>query len=121
MLGDKNKRYTGFLGSLPDRELHEECGVFGVFGVQNAANLTYYGLHSLQHRGQEGCGIVACNDGVFSNVKGEGLVTEIFNEKNLSSLEGSASIGHVRYSTAGGGGIKNVQPFVFRHHTGNFA
>ena len=109
------------LAQIPDRELHEECGVFGVFGVQNAANLTYYGLHSLQHRGQEGGGIVACNDGVFSNVKGEGLVTEIFNEKNLSSLEGSASIGHVRYSTAGGGGIKNVQPFVFRHHTGNFA
>ena len=74
------------LAQIPDRELHEECGVFGVFGVQNAANLTYYSLHSLQHRGQEGCGIVACNDGVFSNVKGEGLVTEIFNEKNLSSL-----------------------------------
>ncbi|MDO4727261.1 MAG: amidophosphoribosyltransferase [Porphyromonadaceae bacterium] len=105
-----------------DRELHEECGVFGLFNVNNAANLTYYGLHALQHRGQEGCGIVVCNEnGSFTNVKGEGLVTEIFNAKNLASLEGKAAIGHVRYSTAGGGGIKNVQPFVFRHHTGDFA
>ncbi|MDR2684386.1 MAG: amidophosphoribosyltransferase [Prevotellaceae bacterium] len=104
-----------------DRKLNEECGVFGVFGVENAANLAYYGLHALQHRGQEGCGIVAENGGNFSAYKGEGLVTEIFNEKSLASLSGSSAIGHVRYSTAGGGGIKNVQPFVFRHHTGTFA
>ncbi len=121
MFRAKHNRQNKTLEQISERELHEECGVFGVFNVKNAANLTYYGLHSLQHRGQEGCGIVACNNGYFSNVKGEGLVTEIFNEKNMSSLEGSAAIGHVRYSTAGGGGIKNVQPFVFRHHTGDFA
>ena len=102
--------------------LHEECGVFGVWGVPEAANLTYYGLHSLQHRGQEGCGIVAVNDdGAFRRVKGEGLVTEVFNEDKLASLPGSMSIGHVRYSTTGGGGIENVQPFLFRHNTGDFA
>ncbi|MDR3328057.1 MAG: amidophosphoribosyltransferase [Prevotellaceae bacterium] len=104
-----------------ENELHEECGVFGVFNVEDAANITYYGLHTLQHRGQEGCGIVAADGNNFSNHKGEGLVTEIFNEKNLVSLPGRCAIGHVRYSTSGGGGIKNVQPFVFRHHTGTFA
>ncbi|MDO4190820.1 MAG: hypothetical protein Q4D14_03915 [Bacteroidales bacterium] len=72
-----------------DDELHEECGVFGVFGVNNAANLTYYGLHALQHRGQEGCGIVCVDEQhTFNRVKGEGLVTEVFNEKNLSKLSG---------------------------------
>ena len=105
-----------------DRELHEECGVFGIWGVPEAAGLTYYGLHSLQHRGQEGCGIVAVNDdGQLRRIKGEGLVTEVFNEARLSSLPGTAAIGHVRYSTTGGGGIENVQPFLFRHNTGDFA
>lgn len=105
-----------------DRELHEECGVFGVFGVPGAAELTYYGLHALQHRGQEGCGIVSVNDtGALRRIKGEGLVTEVFNEANLRTLEGSMAVGHVRYSTSGGGGIENVQPFLFRHFTGDFA
>ncbi|MDR1591704.1 MAG: amidophosphoribosyltransferase [Prevotellaceae bacterium] len=102
-------------------DLHEECGVFGIFGVNDAANLTYYGLHALQHRGQEGCGIVAVHERNFKRIKGEGLVTEIFNEKNLATIQGSAAIGHVRYSTTGGGGIENVQPFIFRHNTGDFA
>ncbi len=103
-------------------DLHEECGVFGVFGVDDAANLSYYGLHALQHRGQEACGIVAVNDGgELHVVKGEGLVTEVFNHSNLSTLDGSMAIGHVRYSTTGGGGLLNVQPFVFRHFTGDFA
>ncbi len=101
--------------------LHEECGVFGIWGVPGAAELTYYALHSLQHRGQEGCGIVACDDGELRRVKGLGLVTEVFNGDNLSSLTGQSAIGHVRYSTTGGGGIENVQPFLFRHNTGNFA
>lgn len=102
--------------------LHEECGVFGVYGVPEAASLTYYGLHSLQHRGQEGCGIVAAGaDEPLRRIKGEGLVTEIFSESGLASLKGSMSIGHVRYSTTGGGGIENVQPFLFRHNTGDFA
>ena len=102
--------------------LHEECGVFGVVGVPDAANLTYYGLHSLQHRGQEGCGIVSVSkEGAMRRVRGEGLVTEVFNEAKLANLAGDMAIGHVRYSTAGGGGTENIQPFLFHHNTGDFA
>ena len=80
------------------RGLNEECGVFGVWGVPDAASLVYYGLHALQHRGQEGCGIVAAApDGSMKRIKGEGLVTEVFNESKLASLPGSMAIGHVRY------------------------
>lgn len=105
-----------------DRELHEECGVFGVYGVENAASLTYYGLHALQHRGQEGAGIVAVgDDGQLRRIKGKGLVTEVFNEEKIATLPGSMAIGHVRYTTAGGDGIENVQPFLFRHNTGDFS
>ncbi len=111
-----NMNHQGFDG------LHEECGVFGVWGVPNASEVTYYGLHSLQHRGQEGCGIVTVNEEEqLRRVKGLGLVTEVFNNDNLSTLKGDMAIGHVRYSTAGGGGIENVQPFMFRHNSGDFA
>lgn len=103
-----------------ENKLNEECGVFGVFNHKQAAELTYYGLHALQHRGQEGCGIVSRN-GKLNRYKGEGLVTKVFNEDIIGSLTGNAAIGHVRYSTAGGGGIENVQPFYFHHHTGEFA
>ena len=107
---------------ISDRELHEECGVFGVFGVPDAASLSYYGLHALQHRGQEGAGIVAVDEGgTFRRIKGSGLVTEVFDEAKLATLNGNTAIGHVRYTTAGGGGIENVQPFLFRHNTGDFA
>ena len=107
---------------MTDRGLNEECGVFGIWGVPDAANLTYYALHALQHRGQEGCGIVALSpEGKMKRIKGEGLVTEVFDGQKLSSLSGNMAIGHVRYSTTGGGGIENVQPFLFRHHTGDFA
>ena len=103
-------------------EIHEECGVFGIFGVPDAANLVYYGLHALQHRGQEGCGIVACGeDGTLRRIKGQGLVTEVFDEDKLGSLPGSMAIGHVRYSTTGASTIENVQPFLFHHNTGDFA
>lgn len=105
-----------------DRELHEECGVFGIFGVPNAASLSYYGLHALQHRGQEGCGIVSVDsDGRFRRVRGAGLVTEVFNGDKLSGLAGDMAIGHVRYSTSGGSASENIQPFLFRHNTGDFA
>lgn len=104
------------------RELHEECGVFGVWGVPKAAEVTYYGLHSLQHRGQEGCGIVSVNgNGQMKRVKGAGLVTEVFNSDNLSTLGGNMALGHVRYTTSGGRGIENVQPFLFHHNSGDFA
>lgn len=100
---------------------NEECGVFGLFNVPNAAQLEYFGLHALQHRGQEGCGIVTSDFEQLKIIKGEGLVTEVFNTDKIKSLTGCNSIGHVRYSTAGGGGLSNVQPFLFRHHTGDFA
>ena len=107
---------------IQDSNIHEECGVFAIWGVPNAAELTYYGLHSLQHRGQEGCGIVAADDyGRLERIKGLGLVTEVFDNAKLSSLKGNRAIGHVRYSTSGGGGLDNVQPFLFRHNSGDFA
>ena len=102
-----------------DRELHEECGVFAVYGNKNAASMCYYGLHSLQHRGQEGTGIITREDNLFHYYKGEGLVTEIFNNDKLAKLKGDVAIGHVRYSTAGGGGIENVQPLLFRTFEGS--
>lgn len=96
-------------------ELHEECGVVAIWGDDNAAQLTYYGLHSLQHRGQEAAGIVVRNNKRKLNIhKGEGLVSEVFDKEKIKKLSGNAAIGHVRYSTAGGGGIMNVQPFLFR-------
>ncbi|MDR1758359.1 MAG: amidophosphoribosyltransferase [Bacteroidales bacterium] len=101
--------------------LSEECGVFGVFDCENAAELAYYGLHALQHRGQEGCGIATTDEKDIYRERGEGLVTEIFSETKLSKLKGNRAIGHVRYSTAGGGGIDNVQPFRFRHYSGDFS
>lgn len=102
--------------------IHEECGVFGVWNVPNASELTYYGLHALQHRGQEGCGIVSVNEHQeMLRIKGLGLVTEVFNTANLSELQGKMAIGHVRYGTNGGRGIENVQPFVFRHSSGDFS
>ena len=103
-------------------KLHEECGVFGIYGSEDAANICYYGLHSLQHRGQEGCGIVAANDGVLKYVKGAGLVNSVFNEGNIASLKGDISIGQVLYTNAGGGDVsENIQPIVFHHRTGDFA
>ncbi len=102
--------------------LHEECGVFGVYGVDNVSPIIYYGLHSLQHRGQEGCGIVCVDEkGNMSRQRGLGLVSEVFDEAKLASLKGRMGIGHVRYSTSGGGGLDNVQPFFFRHKSGDFA
>jgi glutamine phosphoribosylpyrophosphate amidotransferase len=106
---------------LYDRELHEECGVFGVFNLANASELTYYGLHALQHRGQEGAGIVVSDGEKLNSVKNEGSVRFVFPESVLKKLQGNMAIGHVRYSTTGGGGILNVQPFLFRHGEGDFA
>ena len=105
-----------------DDKPHHECGVLGIYGVQDAANLAYYGLHALQHRGQQGCGIVSVDsEGVFHRVKGDGLVTEVFNEQRMSVLTGSMAIGHVRYSNAGCKGVENIQPFLFHHNSGDFA
>ena len=79
--------------------LHEECGVFGIFGTKTSrvADLVYSGLHALQHRGQESCGIVVNSDGVFSHYKGDGLVSEVFTAEKLEGLgQGNMALGHVR-------------------------
>ena len=101
--------------------LNEECGIFGVWGHHKAAQMTYYGLHSLQHRGQEGTGIVVSDGESLKGLKGEGLVTEVFKQDKLEDLIGHAAIGHVRYATAGGGGYENVQPLLFNSQEGSLA
>lgn len=104
--------------------IHEECGVFGVYTeiAQKNANTVYYGLYALQHRGQESCGIVVNDSGVFSYHKGIGLVNEVFDGENLGKLpKGRIAIGHVRYSTTGNTTSANIQPLVVRHIKGPMA
>jgi amidophosphoribosyltransferase len=102
-----------------DDKLHEECGVFGVFGHDDAPALTALGLHALQHRGQEAAGIVAFDGMQFTAERHVGLVGDIFggNESHVAKLRGRNSIGHVRYSTTGGSVVRNVQP-MFADLTG---
>ena len=90
----------------------EHCGLFGVFGVENCAPIIYRGLFSLQHRGQEGAGIVVSDRSHIRSYKGMGLVSEVFVRGSLDGLTGSHGIGHVRYSTTGSARIQNVQPLV---------
>lgn len=102
--------------------LNEECGVFGVFGVPHANQLTYLGLHTLQHRGQEGAGIVTTDHEEMYQHRDRGLLAQVFkNPADLDGLVGDAAIGHVRYGTAGRNSIQNVQPFLFRFHDGDVA
>lgn len=102
--------------------LHEECGLFGVWGHDDAARLTYFGLHALQHRGQEGAGIVVNNNGELTSHRGLGLLSEVFrNDADIASLHGTRAVGHVRYATSGTGSLNNVQPFLFRFHDGPVA
>ena len=104
--------------------LHEECGVFGVFGTEpdHVADLVYYGLYALQHRGQESCGIVVNDDGVFFSRKDLGLISEVFNADTLSRLPtGSMAVGHVRYGTTGGTSRSNCQPIEVNHQKGKMA
>lgn len=101
--------------------LNEECGIFGIWGHPEAAQITYYGLHSLQHRGQEGTGIVVTDGQQLKSRKGEGLVTEIFTADAMEDIQGVGAIGHVRYATAGGGGYENVQPLLFQSQSGGLA
>jgi len=88
------------------------CGVFGIFGHPNAAELTYYGLYALQHRGQESAGIVTSDGKVFRQHKGMGLVPQIFNGEVLHDLVGNIALGHTRYSTTGSSQLKNAQPLT---------
>ena len=101
------------MGFLPGPR--EACGVFGVFGHEDAAKLTYFGLYALQHRGQESAGIVSSTGKRIHEHKGMGLASEIFDEPTLNELYGHIATGHVRYSTTGSSVAKNAQPFVVSH------
>ncbi len=109
---------------IMDNELHEECGVFGMydFDGNDVASSIYYGLYTLQHRGQESCGIAVSDTegpkGAVDVHKGMGLVNEVFNEQNLETLKGNIGVGHVRYSTAGASKIENAMPLVINYVKG---
>ena len=96
---------------MGEKAIKDKCGVFGIFGVDNPAEYTYLGLHNIQHRGQETCGIVTSSEekkeskGKFKQYHGKGIVNDVFNEKILEKLNGRAAIGHVRYSTRGGSSL----------------
>ncbi len=105
-----------------DDKPREECGVVGITGVEGAAELAFLGLYALQHRGQEAAGMVAVDgEGVARVHKGLGLVADVFDAQALKGLPGSTALGHVRYSTAGGGGARNAQPIVVRYAEGDLA
>ncbi len=106
---------------LQDEHFHDECGVFGVSQVDEAANLTYLGLHALQHRGQESAGIVSTDGERLYAHRALGLVQDAFGQSVLERLPGSRAIGHVRYSTAGDSGLKNAQPIAVDYAHGALA
>jgi len=100
---------------IPHGRPKEECGIFGIYGHEDTARLTYFGLYALQHRGQESAGISVSDGRLMLHHKGMGLVSEIFDEDVLASLKGYLGIGHVRYSTTGSSVLVNAQPFCITH------
>ena len=105
---------------MTDR-FREECGIVGIFGHPEAANLAYLSLYALQHRGQESAGIVSAKDDFLISHRGLGLVADVFNEDIIRKLEGTAAIAHNRYSTSGQTLLKNTQPFVVEYGRGGLA
>ena len=113
---------------MTDDKFHDECGVVGIFGADNAARLSYFALTALQHRGQESAGIAVCNTNIASSegakislCKNMGLVGDVFSTEHLQKLSGNISVGHVRYATAGGRTIENAQPFLNSFKNGSIA
>ncbi|HZX45706.1 MAG TPA: amidophosphoribosyltransferase [Clostridia bacterium] len=108
---------------IRDDKLHEECGVFGIYGKEGTgiSRTTYYGLYALQHRGQESAGIAVAAEGKIKYHKQMGLVSEVFDDSILEDLEGSISCGHVRYSTIGDSHVINSQPLVVKYRNGSLA
>jgi amidophosphoribosyltransferase len=106
---------------LDDDHFRDQCGIFAIWGAKEASNLAYLGLHALQHRGQESAGIVSSDGGRLFAHRAIGLVQDCFSETTLTNLPGPRAIGHVRYSTAGGGGIKNAQPIAVDYAAGSIA
>ncbi len=97
------------------------CGVFGIHGHDEAANIAYLGMHALQHRGQESAGLVAVDDDKIRRHVSMGLVSDAFSRDTLAKLPGSTAIGHVRYSTAGSSELRNAQPFLFDYASGQLS
>ncbi len=121
-LGDRLRRHPNLHGrDLDDDHMKDECGVFAVVGHDEAATLTYLGLYALQHRGQEGAGIVVSNKGQLNAHRGVGLVSDVFPRYKLNRLRGDIAIGHVRYSTFGSSELKNVQPLPVDYARGSMA
>ncbi len=110
-----------YLAQREDDHFRDHCGVFGVFGHEEAAKLTYLGLYALQHRGQESAGIVSSDTLDLHLHKGMGLVEEVFNPAVLARLAGDVAIGHTRYSTAGDTSLVNAQPIVIDCNKGKLA
>ncbi|MBN2427023.1 MAG: amidophosphoribosyltransferase [Deltaproteobacteria bacterium] len=105
-----------------EEKFHHECGVFGIYGHPEAANLTYLGLYALQHRGQESCGIVASDGKKLASITDTGLVADVFRDDEIfQQLPGKSAIGHVRYSTTGGTGVKGCQPILVDYSRGSLA
>jgi amidophosphoribosyltransferase len=105
-----------------DDRLRDECGIFAISGADRAAELTFLGLYSLQHRGQESAGIVAIDaEGTASSHKDMGHVSEAFDDSILAGLSGDLALGHVRYSTAGSSNLRNAQPVLVNYRHGSMA
>ena len=103
-------------------KLREECGIFGIFGAESASAIAALGLHALQHRGQEAAGITSFDGANFHSHRGVGHVARVFrDEETVRQLAGRSAIGHVRYSTTGGTGLRNVQPLYADLASGGFA
>ncbi len=110
-----------FADEFGDDHFHDQCGVFGIYGHAESANMAYLGLHALQHRGQESAGIVTSDGVQLYAHRAMGLVHDCFNAQSLARLPGNIAIGHVRYSTAGASHIKNAQPLAVNYELGAMA
>ncbi len=108
---------------LEGDKFKDECGVFGIYSPDgyDVASITYFGLYALQHRGQESAGIAVANGKDINCYKNMGLVSDVFNEKNLADLKGFSAIGHVRYATAGASSLNNAQPITAKYKLGSLA
>ena len=105
-----------------DEALKDKCGVFGIYGKnEDVSRISFFGLYSLQHRGQEGAGIVVSDGNKLKAVRGLGLVNTVFDEKSIQTLKGHIAIGHTRYSTTGGNTIENIQPIIINSPNNDFA
>ncbi|UDF02501.1 amidophosphoribosyltransferase [Asticcacaulis sp. AND118] len=123
MLTSPSELSDSFVSRDPDDDtLRLECGVFGIYGMEDASAVTALGLHALQHRGQEACGIASCDGRRFYTERSHGLVSDVFTDPDLiKRMPGHASIGHTRYSTAGGSHLRNVQPMFADLDSGGIA